>query len=150
MTKFSLLIFILAFLFPVCAICQTAICEDIVLDNDGLPIDLPTDIYCLEYANNIIANEYAPTIRHMADATGGFGNRGLDGFADLIVSPFYDGDYNTGNNWNNLANIACCDISSVDVDAFDPYVYYSVVWLEDYWLVTYGFYHPRDWALGSV
>lgn len=116
---------------------------------DGLPIELPDDTDCLEAANNIIANRYAPTIRHMADgrrhSIDDLG-RGIEGRADLIISPFYDGDLNTGNNWNNLDEPAYTDFPTVDTDALDPYVYYSVVWLENYWVVTYGFYHARDWA----
>ncbi len=116
------------------------------MDSDGLPLELPTDAHCLEAANNIIAHQYAPTIRHLADAIGGIDDRGVDGFADLIISPFYDGDYNTGNNWNNLNDIAGNGLPTIENDALDPYVYYSVVWLEDYWVVSYGFYHARDWA----
>ncbi len=83
----------------------------------------------------------------MADARGDWNDRGVKGYADLLVSPFYDGDYNTGNNWNNLDDIALNYVFGSNAeDAFDPYVYYSVVWLEDYWVVTYGFYHARDWA----
>ena len=121
-------------------------CDDLPLDGDGLPIDLPSDVHCLEVANNIIAHRYAPTIRQLADAIGNIDDRGVDGFGDLIVSPFYDGDFNTGNNWNNLDDIAGNGLPSIENHALDPYVYYSVVWLENYWVVTYGFYHARDWA----
>gem|GEM_PF-1799303 len=108
---------------------------------------MPSDPGCLFDANKIIAHQYAPTIRHMADARGDWNDRGVKGYADLLVSPFYDGDYNTGNNWNNLDNKALNYVFGSNAkDAFDPYVYYSVVWLEDFWVVTYGFYHARDWA----
>lgn len=140
------ILFIFLFVFPSYLISQ----ECLVLDNDGLPIDLPSDLNCLNDADKIIANRYAPTIRHMADATadagGDYSGRGVRGFADLIVSPFYDGDYNTGNNWNNLDDKALEHVFNGVEDIFDPYVYYSVVWLEDYWVVSYGFYHARDWA----
>jgi len=70
----------------------------------------------------------------------------LDGISDLILAVNYDGDWNTTNNWENLEDFE--DVANMSsIDALDPKVYYSVVWTDRAWVITYGFYHPRDWSL---
>jgi len=84
-------------------------------------------------------------------------NRSVEGRADLLTSVFYDvdlenvtsdEDLSTGNNWSSLPDYTLGDTENID--ALDPYVYYSVVWAENYWVIAYGFYHPRDWAGGGA
>jgi len=54
--------------------------------------------------------------------------------------------WNTTNNWENLEDFE--DVANMSsIDALDPKVYYSVVWTDRAWVITYGFYHPRDWSL---
>jgi len=106
-----------------------------------LPTELPVTPGALELANLEIAEFFAPTIKHMAEREI---SNSAHGRADLITSVFYDGNYNTGDNWDNLDNYLHEDL--IHTHQLDPYVYYSVVWLENHWVVTYAFYHPRDYA----
>ena len=100
----------------------------------NLPSDIPLNQAEIEVANKKIAECYAPTIHQMADAVT---PKSLGGRADLLVSAFYD-DTDFTNNWENL--------SLFSIAQLQPHVYYSVVWTEVAWVVTYGFYHPRDYA----
>ncbi len=129
-------------------------CPNIVTDaSTGLPSETPDNLECIEAANRIIAEYFAPNIYHMTDMVS---SRSVEGRADLLTSVFYDvdldnvtsqEDLSTGNNWINLEDYSSGDTE--DIDALDPYVYYSVVWTENYWVIAYGFYHPRDWAGGG-
>jgi len=132
----------------------TGQCSSLVLGSNGLPSETPDNLECIEAANRIIAEHYAPVIYHMTDMSS---NRSVGGRADLITSVFYDVDLNnintqsdlsTGNNWANLENYSSGQTENID--ALDPYVYYSVVWTDDYWIIAYGYYHPRDWAGGGA
>jgi len=106
-----------------------------------LPTSFPNTPLALDVANKQIAKYFSPTIRHMVENVP---DNGLNGRADLITSVFFDGNFNTGDNWDNLANYSNGPVQ--ELDPLDPYVYYSVVWLEDHWVITYAFYHPRDYA----
>ena len=88
----------------------------------------------IEEDNKEIAEFFAPTIKQMAETSL---PRSVEGRADLIVSPFYDND-DFSDNWDNLDQFPVEDLL--------PVVYYSVVWTEDHWIVTYLLYHARDYA----
>ena len=110
---------------------------------DNLPTIFPFDPIEREEANSIIAKCFAPTINQMAERDD---EHALDGISDLILAVNYDGDWNTTNNWENLEDFE--DVANMSsIDALDPKVYYSVVWTDRAWVITYGFYHPRDWSL---
>ena len=103
--------------------------------------------------NAQIANCYAPTIHHLAQNSLEFS---ANGRADLLLAVDYDGDWNTGNNWENLEQFDGLDsmgepdgINTEDINELNPKVYYSVVWTDIAWVVTYGFYHPRDYSKES-
>lgn len=106
-----------------------------------LPSELPSNLADLETANRAIAECYAPTIHHMTENTE---THSLMGRADLITSVFFDGTESPGDNWNNLTSFQSGNPSTHD--ELDPLVYYSVVWTDWAWIITYGFYHPRDYA----
>ena len=107
----------------------------------NLPENIPSDPALLEAANFDIARCYAPTIYQMAQA--GESNS-EDGRADLITSVIYDGNFDSGDNWESLENYLTNE--TIEYDELDPTVYYSVVWTNYAWVITYGYYHPRDYA----
>ena len=109
--------------------------------NCDLPELLPLEPVELEAANRVIAECFAPTVHQMAE---NHVHNSANGRADLMISVFYDGDMNTGNNWENLENYQ--DDNPNTHDELDPVVYYSVVWTNYAWVVTYAFYHPRDYS----
>ena len=58
--------------------------------------------------------------------------------SDFLTAFDYDGNLVADDNWDHLG------------DGYWPAtVYYSVVQSCTHWFVTYGFYYPRSWALGS-
>ncbi len=109
----------------------------------GQSCNLPTEFsFSNREANDrAIAQCFAPVIHQMAE-------RGLEGSvngrADLITAVKYDGNWDCRDNWDNLANFESGP--TISIDALDPYVYYSVIWTNTFWIITYGFYHPRDYA----
>jgi len=109
-----------------------------------LPSELPSNVVELEAANKIIAECFAPTIHQMAENTE---THSLMGRADLITSVFFDPTETTGDNWNNLTGFQTGNPSTHD--ELDPVVYYSVVWTNLAWIISYDFYHPRDYASGN-
>ncbi len=113
----------------------------------GLQQPLPTDPAVLESVNNAIATCYAPAIRQLAtinDQSGDNYVNGLVGRGDLITGVRYDGNDDAGDNWDSLQNFI--DDPTIDYDELDPIVYYSVVWTNSHWVITYAIYHPRDYA----
>lgn len=127
---------ILLFFFSLSIVCST------VGQCPYLPTSLPNSETELEAANRLIAECFAPTIHQMAE-TGAVQNS-ANGRADLITSVFYDGDMNTGNNWQSLDDFAFGN--PMDHDELDPVIYYSVVWTNAAWIITYAAYHPRDYS----
>ena len=116
-----------------------------------MPEELPFDQTELDEANAQIANCYAPVIHHLAQASLEFS---ANGRADLLLAVNYDGDWNAGNNWENLEQFDGLNdmgepdgIGTEEIDELDPKVYYSIVWTDIAWVITYGFYHPRDYSL---
>ncbi|MDF1698792.1 MAG: T9SS type A sorting domain-containing protein [Saprospiraceae bacterium] len=110
----------------------------------NLPDEFPTDQQNLDIVNLEIAKCFAPTIRHIAELDE---DNSAGGRADLITAVNYDGDWDATNNWENLANYISGNPNTHD--ELDPKVYYSVVWTDVAWVITYGFYHPRDWSLDT-
>lgn len=110
----------------------------------NLPTSDPDNIIELEAANRLIADCFAPTIHQMAERGE---ENSANGRADLITAVNYDGNWNTADNWENLALFESGNTNTHN--ALDPVVYYSVVWTDDYWIITYAFYHPRDWSLDT-
>jgi hypothetical protein len=98
----------------------------------------------LEAANKIIAECFAPTIHQMTENTE---THSLMGRSDLITSVFFDSTESPGDNWNNLTGFQFQNPSTHD--ELDPVVYYSVVWTNWAWIISYDFYHPRDYAGGE-
>ena len=121
--------------------------------NCDLPTELPNSLAGIEAANKIIAECYAPIIHQMAEREH---DHSVNGRADLITSVHYDKvpdmdgdgeddiDYDCTNNWENLTDYI--GGTTLSHDELDPVVYYSVVWTNVAWVVTYAFYHPRDYA----
>jgi hypothetical protein len=105
-----------------------------------LPSELPSNLENLENANRTIAEFYAPTVHQMADTEADVSEGGI---ADLITSARYDNEV-FSDNWNNLDNY---DYTSSELL---PHVYYSVVWTDKTWIITYGFYHPRDYSISYI
>ena len=118
-----------------------------------MPEEFPFDVTELEELNAQIASCYAPEIHHLVQSSLPLS---ANGRGDLLVAVDYDGDWNTGNNWENLAQFDGLNdlgepdgISTEEIDELDPKVYYSVVWTDIAWVITYGFYHPRDYSLAD-
>lgn len=107
----------------------------------SLPTSLPDNLTELEIANKTIATCFAPIIHAMTDNDDA---NSANGRGDLITSAFYDGDFNTGNNWESLSNYQTGNASTRP--QLNPVVYHSVVWTATDWVITYAFYHPRDYA----
>lgn len=81
-----------------------------------------------------LAERWAPVHYQDVDPTGG---DGLAGRGDYITAVDFDGDWDTQNNWENLAT---------NNNAPEAYGYYSVVQTSTHWFIVYAFYHPRDWT----
>jgi hypothetical protein len=112
-----------------------------IISQCNLPSQLPSNLAELEAANRTIAEYFAPTIHQMTENTE---YNSANGRADLFTSVFYDGNMNTGDNWESLQMYETGNPSTHD--ELDPLVYYSVVWTNYAWIVTYAFYHPRDYS----
>jgi len=96
---------------------------------------IPDNQADLETLNFAIASCYAPTINQLA--LSGLSNS-AGGLGDLILPINFDGDFDVTNNWDNL--------ESAQGSQLNPLVYFSVVWTNAHWLITYAFYHPRDYS----
>jgi len=122
-------------------ISQIFIIEALKAQTCDLPESFPSTPMELEEQNLVIAKCFAPSIHQLAE------NKlinSVSGRADLITAVNYDGDWNTGNNWEALKQFELGNPS--EHPALKPVVYFSVVWTDVAWLITYGFYHPRDYA----
>ncbi|WP_045113503.1 hypothetical protein [Microscilla marina] len=81
-----------------------------------------------------LAFQHAPVHYQDVDRTG---SHGLSGKADYITAVDFDGDLNSSNNWNNIANNAY---------KAQAHAYYSVVETSTHYFIIYAFFHPRDWT----
>jgi hypothetical protein len=61
------------------------------------------------------------------------------GRSDYITSYDFDGDLNGRNNWENTGEFPLA-----------AHMYYSVVQTKSFTYLIYMFFHPRDWADGSL
>ncbi len=100
-----------------------------------LPLTNPTSIEELHLYNKIIAQTFAPEIRQLIND-----EEGLNGVLDTPVRVDFDGDWDHTNNWQNAPAIPYLDNKA------SPAAYYIVNWTENYWLIKYTFYYPRDYA----
>ncbi len=99
-----------------------------------------------EYAqyNRILAERYSPNFQQQIEIDG---SDDL-GLRDLIVKMNFDGNWNMSGNWAAMNTL----IATLDEDdlatteAIRPYIYYSVTWLNNHWVITYSYYHPQDWT----
>ena len=99
---------------------------------DSLNIDPTTDSVSEESGfNALLAYRWAPI--HVQDVdTSGPGS--LSGRSDYITSINFDGEWSTGNNWENAEHLP-----------LPAHAYYSVTETTTHWFILYAFYHPRDW-----
>ena len=84
------------------------------------PEAAPTDPY------RKLAERYAP---YVAQETW------FDWKADAICRFDFDGDWDGGNNWDNLG-----------AGSTQAYVYYATIETKSHWFVTYNFFHARDYS----
>ncbi|MFI2029921.1 FG-GAP-like repeat-containing protein [Streptomyces buecherae] len=83
-----------------------------------------------------LAEWWAPVHFQDVDTSG---ESGLGGKSDYITSYDFDGDINGRNNWENTSE-----------SRLPAHVYYSVVETKGFAYLLYTFFHPRDWADGSL
>lgn len=81
-----------------------------------------------------VAYRWAPV--HYQDVYKGGGS--LDGAADAITRFNYDNNWNGWDNWENLGG-----------SSPGPAAYYRVVETSTHFLISYIFFHPRDWDMGK-
>jgi O-glycosyl hydrolase len=83
-----------------------------------------------------LAQWWAPVHFQDVDATG---DTSLGGKSDYLTSYDFDGDLNGRNNWENTGEYPLA-----------AHMYYSVVQTAGFTYLVYMFFHPRDWADGSL
>ena len=80
-------------------------------------------LYAMPSLFQIVEN-WAPVIK-----------QGTEGNFDFITKFDYDGDWYGSNNWNSF------DRNSGNLQA---YVYYAIIESNNYYFITYMFFHPKD------
>jgi len=60
-------------------------------------------------------------------------------YPDFVTNLDYDGNFETGDNWDNLYSYR---------NVLRSQIYFAVSESSTHWFIFYGFYHPRDWAPG--
>lgn len=100
-----------------CVICNV---PATAVDADDLPTEKPSEMY------RDLAEYWAPTIYQDVNET--YLTR-----ADIPTAFNYDGDWNGGNNWENLENYPQV-----------PSAYFSVRETLTHYFIEYDFYYPRD------
>ncbi|MER0245470.1 FG-GAP-like repeat-containing protein [Streptomyces sp. HSW2009] len=83
-----------------------------------------------------LAEWWAPVHFQDVDTSGA---TSLGGKSDYITSYDFDGDINGRNNWENTGE-----------HPLPAHVYYSVVQTKGFSYLLYTYFHPRDWADGSL
>ena len=63
----------------------------------------------------------------------------FDWKADALCRFDYDGDWDGGNNWDNLG-----------AGSTQAYVYYAAIETKSHWFLTYNFFHARDYSDNCV
>jgi len=84
----------------------------------------PNDSY------RLLAERYAP---YIAQETW------FDWKADALCRSDYDGDWNLGNNWDNLGT-----------GSTQAFVYYAAIESKTHWFLIYNFFHARDYSDNCV
>lgn len=82
-------------------------------------------------AYDALARFWAPNFYQDTDST--------DYRSEYITKINFDGDYNSKNNWENLAAFS----------TVPAYIYYSVVESTTHYFLGYYTFHPRDWCDGD-
>ena len=100
--------------------CVICVVPAAAVDRDELPTEQPSEAY------RDLAEHWAPTIYQDVNTT--YLTR-----ADIPTAFNYDGDWNGGNNWENLENYPQI-----------PSAYFSVRETLTYYFIEYDFYYPRD------
>ncbi|MEE6263921.1 glycosyl hydrolase family 18 protein [Plantactinospora sonchi] len=83
-----------------------------------------------------LAQWWAPVHFQDVDTSG---DTSFGGESDYLTSYDFDGDLNGRNNWENASE-----------HPLRAYMYYSVVQTRTFSYLLYVFFHPRDWADGSL
>ncbi|GAB3837450.1 hypothetical protein GCM10028799_76610 [Kribbella italica] len=83
-----------------------------------------------------LAQWWAPVHFQDVDTSG---ETSLDGKSDYLAAFDFDGDLNGRNNWENTSERPLA-----------AHVYYSVVQTPSFSYLLYTYFHPRDWADGSL
>ncbi len=104
------------------------------INAQNLPICLPQSWQEVRQQNFQIAKAFAPTFIQKVS----FSNNALD----LVTAFDYDGDLVGENNYDNIL----APDFSFHPGLKKPKVYYSVVWTESHWIVTYAIFHPVDYG----
>lgn len=86
----------------------------------------------VNHTDAAIAARFAPIFYQDVDTTEGIcSNQSKTGSADWITAVDYDGDWITGNNWDNM-------VSGRDSGKLIPYVYYYVTYTETHFFILYS------------
>ena len=114
--------------------------EDIAIEESNVFNSVSDLQNKISHSDQAIAARYAPWFYQDVDITDGFcRNQSKSGSADWITKVDYDGDWKTGNNWDNM-------VSARNSGKLIPYVYYYVTYTETHFFILYSVYHPRDWT----
>lgn len=114
--------------------------EDNEIEESDVSIDIENTQNKISHTDEAIAARFAPWFYQDVDITDGLcRNQSKSGSADWITKVDYDGDWKTGNNWDNM-------VSGRDSGKLIPYVYYYVTYTKTHFFILYSVYHPRDWT----
>ncbi len=91
-------------------------------------LTLPNTLTGIKNCNRDIATTFAPQVNQSV----------FNASLDRYVAVDFDQTLDTRDNWENAyADLALSASRSV---------YYAVHWTEDYWIITYSFFYPADYA----
>lgn len=97
------------------------------------------DVRSSALTNQDIAFHWAPIHYQSVDVS--TGTHGREGLGDYITRVDYDGEFIGDNNWDSLDNFL--------INSPPPaHAYYHVAETSTHWILSYIFYHPRDWDNG--
>lgn len=96
----------------------------------------PTTAAEFYQCNENIARTFAPVVMQSVSTNtpkSEYGN------ADRITGVDFDGNWNSSDNWENI-------FAATPLNSALPKAYYHVTWTDEFWIVTYTFYWPRDYG----
>ena len=123
-------------------LCSLAVlsCSTEETESESLLLKSSQDNTLISHTDFRIAQRFAPIFFQDVDTSDGLcRNQSRTGSADWITAVDYDGDWITGNNWDNM-------VSGRNSGQLIPYVYYYVTYTETHFFILYSVYHPRDWT----